>query len=245
MDLALASSFARRLAGPVLAVVFPSECPACGQLILQLGRGPLCEPCWESLPRHHASSCRCGLPLAPGLASCPRCRRGHHVFAAGTSLGPYEGALRVAIHELKFSGRRRAAARLAELLLESPATRALVETSDVLVPVPLHPRRLRERGFNQAELLAHELGRRVARPSAPDALVRRLDTAPQAGLSASARRRNVRAAFAVRSKPKVAGKTVTLVDDVVTTGATALACGRELLAAGAREVRLLSVARVA
>jgi predicted amidophosphoribosyltransferase len=74
--------------------------------------------------------------------------------------------------------------------------------------------------------------------------VRRLDTAPQAGLSAAARRRNVREAFAVRRKASVAGKTVTLVDDVVTTGATALACGRELVAAGAREVRLLSVARV-
>jgi ComF family protein len=244
MDLALASSVARRLAGPVLAVVFPSECPACGQLLVQLGRGPLCEPCWHSLPRHHAIACRCGLPLAPGLASCPRCRRGHQVFAAGCSLGPYAGALRVAIHELKFSGRRRAAARLAELLLESPATRELVATSEVLVAVPLHPRRLRERGFNQAALLAHELARRVGRPSFADALVRRLDTAPQAGLSASARRRNVRAAFAVRRKPSVAGKTVTLVDDVVTTGATALACGRELLAAGAREVRLLSVARV-
>ena len=74
--------------------------------------------------------------------------------------------------------------------------------------------------------------------------MRRLDTAPQAGLSAAARRRNVREAFAVRRKATVAGKTVTLVDDVVTTGATALGCGRELVAAGAREVRLLSMARV-
>jgi ComF family protein len=244
MDLSLASSVARRLAGPVLAVVFPSECPACGQLIVQLGRGPLCEPCWSSLPRHQALTCRCGLPLAPGLSSCPRCRRGRQVFAAGCSLGPYEGALRVAIHELKFSGRRRAAARLAELLLESPATLELVATSDVLVAVPLHPRRLRERGYNQAALLAQELARRAGVACCPDALVRRLDTAPQAGLSAAARRRNVREAFAVRSKAKVAGKTVTLVDDVVTTGATALGCGRELVAAGAREVRLLSTARV-
>jgi ComF family protein len=244
MEETLAISVVRRLAGPVLAVVFPSECPACGQLLFQLGRGPLCEPCWQSLPRHVAIPCRCGLPLAPGLAACPRCRRGQQVFAAGCSLGPYEGSLRVAIHELKFSGRRRAAARLAELLLETEAARLLVATSDVLVPVPLHPRRLRERGFNQAALVAQELGRRGGRPCCPDALVRRLDTAPQAGLSAAARRRNVREAFAVRRKASVAGKTVTLVDDVVTTGATALACGRELVAAGAREVRLLSLARV-
>jgi ComF family protein len=244
MDLAIAVSVARRLVDPVLAVVFPTACPACGELVSQVGRGPLCEPCWRSLPRHRVIPCRCGLPLAPGLAACPRCRRGHQVFAAGCSLGPYEGSLRVVIHELKFSGRRRAAARLAELLLEAQEVRGLVASSDVLVAVPLHPRRLRERGFNQAALLAQELARRTNRACCPDALVRRLDTAPQAGLTAAARRRNVRAAFAVRSKAKVAGRTVTLVDDVVTTGATALACGRELVAAGAREVRLLSVARV-
>jgi ComF family protein len=244
MDLAKASLVARRLVDPVIAVVFPSPCPACGQLLAQLGRGPLCEPCWRSLPRHREPACRCGLPLAAGLSACPRCRRGRQVFSAAGSLGPYEGALRVAIHELKFQGRRRAAARLAELLLEGEAVRRLVATSDVLVAVPLHPRRLRERGFNQAALLARELARRSERTCCPDALVRRLDTTPQAGLTAAARRRNVRGAFAVRHKAKVAGRTVTLVDDVVTTGATALACGRELRAAGAREVRLLSVARV-
>ena len=244
MDLALASSIARRLAAPVLAVVFPSECAACGQLLLQIGAGPLCEPCWRALPRHSGVACRCGLPVQAGLSACPRCRRGRQVFAAGCSLGPYEGSLKTVIHALKFAGRRRAAGRLAEALLEAEARRLLVATSDVLVAVPLHPRRLRERGFNQAALLALELARRTSRSVCPDALVRRLDTAPQAGLTAAARRRNVRDAFAVRRKAVVAGRTVTLVDDVVTTGATALACGRELLAAGAREVRLLSVARV-
>ncbi len=245
MSLAIAASVTRRLVDPLLAVVFPSACPACGQLLIQLGRGPLCEPCWQALPRHSQVPCRCGLPLLPGIAACPRCRRGRQVFAAGSSRGPYEGTLRVAVHALKFSGRRRAAARLAELMLESEAVARLVATSDVLVAVPLHPRRLRERGFNQAALLAQELAARADRPCCPDALVRRLDTAPQAGLTAAERRRNVRTAFAVRRKASIHGRTVTLVDDVVTTGATALACGRELLAAGAREVRLVSVARVA
>jgi ComF family protein len=244
MDLALASSIARRLASPLLSVVFPSECRACGELLLQIGGGPLCEPCWRALPRHTGASCRCGLPIAAGLSACPRCRRGRQVFAAGCSLGPYEGSLRTVIHELKFAGRRRAAGRLAVALLEQEGPQRMVAGSDLLVAVPLHPRRLRERGFNQAALLAAELARRTQRSFCPDALVRRLDTVPQAGLSAAARRRNVRQAFAVRRKAAVAGRTVTLVDDVVTTGATALACGRELLSAGAREVRLLCVARV-
>jgi ComF family protein len=151
----------------------------------------------------------------------------------------------VAVHQLKYAGRRRVAARLAELLLEEPAVGALVATSDVLVPVPLHPRRLRERGFNQSALLAAEVARRARRPCCPDALVRRLDTPPQAGLTAAARRRNVRDAFAVRRRASIAGRTVTLVDDVLTTGATALECARRLRDAGASEVRLLTVARVA
>ena len=188
------------------------------------------------------------LPLRPAdrsrLSACGRCRRGRQPFAAGASLGPYEGALRIVLHELKYAGRRRAAERLAEVLLEEPAVRALVSTSDVLVPVPLHPRRLRERGFNQSALLAGELARRAGTSACPDALVRRQDTAPQAGLTAAARRRNVREAFAVRRRASLAGRTVTLVDDVLTTGATALACARRIEAAGAREVRLLTVARV-
>jgi ComF family protein len=241
----LASTTLERLFDPVLAVVFPSDCPACGRLLAHPGRGPLCEPCWAGLPRHRSVVCGCGLPLPPGLGTCGRCRRGRQPFASGASLGPYEGTLRVVLHQLKYAGRRRAAARLAEALLEAPAVRALVETSDVLVPVPLHPRRLRERGFNQSALLAVEVGRRTGRPVCPDALVRRVDTVPQTGLTAAARRRNVKDAFAVRRRASVAGKTVILVDDVVTTGATVLACARRLAEAGTGEVRLLTVARVA
>jgi ComF family protein len=244
LSLATASEAARRLVAPVLAVVFPSACPACGRLLTHPGRGPLCEPCWQGLPRHRAGVCRCGLPLPPGLSLCGRCRRGRQPFSAGASLGPYEGSLRVVLHSLKYSGRRRAAKRLALALLEDAAVDGLVRGSDVLVPVPLYPRRLRERGFNQSALLAGELGRRCGRPACADALVRRRDTRPQAGLTAAARRKNVRDAFAVRRRASVAGRVVTLVDDVVTTGATAMACARVLTAAGAKEVRLLSVARV-
>jgi ComF family protein len=244
LNLSAATATVRRFVDPVLAVVFPSACPACARLLTHPRRGPLCEPCWASLPRHHALACGCGLPIAPGLSACGRCRRGRQPFASGASLGPYEGTLRVVLHELKYAGRRRAAGRLAEALLEEPAVRALVATSDVLVPVPLHPRRLRERGFNQSALLAGELARRAGTTACPDALVRRQDTVPQAGLTAAARRRNVREAFAVRRRASLAGRVVTLVDDVLTTGATALACARRIEEAGAREVRLLTVARV-
>jgi len=240
----LAATASRLILDPVLAVVFPSRCPACAAVLESPRRGPLCEACWAGLPRHRGSCCRCGVPLLPGGTACGRCRRGLSPFSAGASLGPYEGALRVAVHELKYRSRRRVAGRMSEAMLGDPSVRAVLAGASVLVPVPLHPRRKRKRGFNQSELLAEELARRAGLGIAAGALVRRTDTPPQTGLSAAARRANVSGAFAVRRRPQVSGRAVVLVDDVLTTGATASACARALLAAGAREVRLLTVARV-
>jgi ComF family protein len=241
---ALATAGARLL-DPVLALVFPSRCPGCGAPPERPTRGPLCAACWERLPRHRGRVCLCGRPLlAGGAGPCGRCRRGLTSFESGASLGPYEGTLRTLLHDLKYRGRRRLAARLAEALLREAAVRRVLTEDAVLAPVPLHPRKRRERGFNQAELLARELAARSGAEVCAGALVRRVDTPAQAGLSAAARRRNVARAFAVRQRARVAGRTVVLVDDVLTTGATALACARALAGAGARAVRVLTVARV-
>src|SRR6266700_1216997 len=124
-NLASATDTARRLVEPVLAVVFPSRCPACSRALAHPTRGPLCEACWEALPRHHGRLCGCGLPLPPDLALCGRCRRGRQTFAAGVSLGPYEGGLRTVIHELKYRGKRRVAVRLADALLAERGVREL------------------------------------------------------------------------------------------------------------------------
>jgi ComF family protein len=244
MSLSLAAATAR-FVDPVLAVVFPSSCPACGVSLAHPTRGPLCDGCWEAMPRHQGSLCRCGLPLPSGLVACGRCRRGLQPFAVGASLGPYEGSLKAAIHEFKYRSRRRVAGRLAEELLTSDSVGEVLRGGEVLVPVPLHPRRHVQRGFNQAELLALEISRRTGIAAAPAALVRRKDTRPQAGLTAAGRRLNVAGAFAVRRRTQIAGRAVVLVDDVLTTGATAQACARALMDGGAAEVRLLAAARVA
>ena len=158
----------------MLAVVFPSACPACGRLLARPGRGPLCEPCWASLPRHRAVACRCGLPLAPGLSACGRCRRGRQPFAAGASLGPYEGSLRVVLHELKYAGRRRVAGRLAEALLEEPAVRAARGDERRARAGAAPPAAAARAGLQpvRAPRRTRSPGAR-GRPRCPDALVRR------------------------------------------------------------------------
>ena len=231
------------LVEPLLSALFPERCPACRQFVDLPSRGPLCSGCWAGLPRHTGALCACGAPRG-AAGACGRCRRGGPGWSRGFSLGPYEGSLRAVVLELKYRSRQRVADRLAELLAHEAGGARLLEPGVVLVPVPLHPRRLRERGFNQSALLGAALGRRLGLDCEPLALVRRRETPPQAGLSAAARRRNVAGAFAVRRPARVAGRVVALVDDVVTTGATARACAAALRAAGAREVRLVSVARV-
>jgi ComF family protein len=240
------AAVARSIVDPLLAILFPSFCVVCRSVLGELSRGPLCPGCFATLPRHRDALCACGVPLTAGVpAPCGRCRRHLTNFDGGASLGPYEGTLRTVLHALKYARRRRLAARLADALLASTAIRALLEADVRLVAVPLHPRRLRERGFNQSELIARALGRRTGLPVLARALARRRDTPSQAGLSAAERRRNVAGAFEARRPACVEGQTVVLVDDVLTTGATVRACAAALRRAGAARVRVLTVARVA
>ena len=242
----LATLTERLIVEPLVAAVFPARCPLCAARLPSPLRGPLCAQCLADLPRHPPTVCLCGQPLfGTQTGRCGRCRRGLNPFERGASLGPYEGLLRAAIHELKFRGRRRVAAQLTRRLWALPSTHALLEPEVVLVPVPLHPRRRLERGFNQSALVAQELGRLAGRRCCAEALVRRRATPAQTGLSASARRTNVAQAFAVRRRGVIAGRTVVLVDDVYTTGATALACARALREAGASAVQLVTLARTA
>jgi len=152
------------------------------------------------------------------------------------AIGPYEGTLRAIVHALKYDGRPTIARHLAARMRASGAD--VLDGADLVVAVPLHRSRERARGFNQAR----ELGRHLGLPIA-EALVRTRRTASQADLPAARRHANVRGAFAWRPQGAVKGRTVVLVDDVSTTGATLNACARALLDAGAADVRALTAAR--
>jgi ComF family protein len=204
-------------------------------------QGPLCAACWASLPRHPDGTCGCGAVLHQG-AGCPRCRRSNPI-ARGASLGPYAGLLRRLVHAFKYEDRHRLGEALASRLLAEPRVRHVLEGPLVLVPVPLHPRRERARGYNQCLRLAEALARQGHLPLLGTALVRLRDTAAQAGLTAAARRANVEGAFAVPRRCDLRGRVCVLVEDVVTTGATVRACAAALRRAGAAEVRLVAIAR--
>ncbi len=211
---------------------------------------PVCGGCIASVEplsaEYFCSSCRTAFqnrfPLDED-GRCPLCRLGVRGFDAVYSFGSYEGVLRELIHIYKYGKVQTMARPLADFL-----ARALPrdESYDLVTPVPLYWHRLWRRGFNQAALLARDIGRRCGIPFA--ATLRRVrSTAAQAGLSNTDRRRNVAAAFACRRTlrgPALRGKRILLIDDVMTTGSTAAACARVLKQAGAARVALLTVARV-
>jgi ComF family protein len=231
-----------------LDLVYPAVCPLCDAVLGPGRRDPLCGACWSAIVRIGPPWCTvCGLPFwtldAAVLAGSPRCApcaAAPPRFDYARTAGVYTGALRDALHELKF-GRRRALARpLGDLLAEQCAA-AVPPEADALVPVPLAPAREAERGFNQARLLADRLGVAVRRPVRAGWLRRVKATDPQTDLTAAQRVDNVRGAF--RAGAAVAGRHVVVVDDVVTTGATVSDCARALRAAGAQAVGVVAVAR--
>ena len=186
---------------------------------------------------------RCGLPIPSPLVLCPACAARPPAYDAASALGLYlvDGEklnpLARAVRALKFHGERAVAATLARAL----AHLAAVPRDALVVPVPLHVARLRERGYNQAALLARAFARTAALPFACRLLVRQRPTPSQARLDAASRRANLAGAFAATEA--CPDRTIVLVDDVLTTGATADACARTLRAAGAARVVVLTVGR--
>jgi len=178
---------------------------------------------------------RCGHGLGP-YASCPVCAKGAPPFQATVRVGVYHGPLGSLVKRVKYRGVRYPVPLLAELLLGRLRESGAAEKIDVATAVPLHWWRYYRRGFNQAAVLGRELRRRGLEAPLERLLSRVRDTPPQVGLSRTERQENVRGAFRVVRPGAVEGRRVLLLDDVMTTGATAGACARELLGAGAREV---------
>jgi ComF family protein len=244
-------------------VLFPASCALCGGSLLRLTRAPLCDSCCVHICPQTGSLCACcgedlgianfSIPAEPPDALCKPCRLAPPAFVKAVAYGGYHGKLRALIHLLKYDGMQSISRRLGALLadsLEVYAVSADVPRQMLVVAVPMHSAKQRQRGFNHAELLAQAAIREMRSRHPGWAL--RLDThllhrmrvtVSQAGLTTHQRRENLRGAFFVPAPARVARKHVLLIDDIYTTGATVRACSRVLIRAGAASVRVATVAR--
>jgi ComF family protein len=255
-------SWASGVAAGLFATLFPSDCRLCGSPLINITRLPVCEDCLTAMRPIAGGRCSiCGerlmSPFAfsaqphssePSEILCGLCRRLEPPYVKATAYGSYEAGLRELIHLLKYNQVRPAANVLGRMLAEAiEDLQPLFSEGEILVvPVPLHSRKLRQRGFNQTELIA-----RAALKLKSDSrfrlsagvMERRRETKSQIGLSRHQRRENIRGAFVVARADEVKEREILIVDDVFTTGTTVSECARILRRAGASKVYVATVAR--
>ena len=222
--------------GIALDFIFPKQCVGCGR------EGTfLCSTCRKTISRIMPPLCpKCGRPQPSGVL-CPDCVKWHASIDGIRSPFKFDGVIRQAVHQLKYRNLRALSPLLATFLYEHITKHPL--PADVIVPVPIHPKRLRERGYNQSRLLAGDLSKLTGLPLTEDCLTRRRYTEPQARTAnRDERQNNVSDAFICRDN-KLKDKAVLLIDDVSTSGTTLDACAGELKAMGAASVWGLVVAR--
>jgi len=236
-----------KLARACQDLCFPPACLACGARLPD-SVGPLfCSACAVHVRLLNEPLCRCcgrPFPWAAGEShTCGPCLKKPWQFTAARAVLYYSEPVAQAVHAFKYRGNTTGLAPFRQLKDRLRHLDSLAD-ADLIVPVPLHVHRLRERGFNQALLLARALFPAQRRRITPFLLTRTRLTVSQTGLSGGDRRRNLKNAFAVVAPEQVAGQRILLVDDIFTTGSTANECARTLRRAGALEVRVLTLARV-
>lgn len=216
-------------------MLYPCRCPLCEGIVEN--RGELCDSC-AYLPNYIVSPfcLKCGKQLEiEELDVCTDCKRNNHAFERGVAAFCYTGEIKKSIYRFKYHNRREYASFYANSLYRLRGHIIRSWEPDVLVPVPLHAKRKRKRGYNQAELIASELGKLMEIKVDFDILARKVNTKPQKELNDKERINNLKSAFQV-TKNSVQYKHIVLIDDIYTTGATLNACSRELRDAGAEAV---------
>lgn len=236
----------------LMKLLFPGCCPICGevqeQLLVELfsddGAARICPECEKKLVRVSPPFCmRCGKPLTEGVVRseyCGDCTKKSHTFVQGRAVFVYQGAVIGSMHRLKYGNRRDFAATFAREAYEMHGDWIRRIAPQALVPIPLHAKRRRERGYNQAELLAEALSKLAGIPVEKKMLLRRVNTRPQKQLTAGERKNNLKNAFQM-SKKSVQLEKVLLIDDIYTTGSTVDAAARALMAAGIKKVYVLCI----
>lgn len=233
----------------LLAALFPEvpPCPGCRRP-RGFDEAGLCHKCLSRVPRAVSPVCRrCGRPLRGVAAECPeshcrQCVSGRRFFLVARAPTVYAGPMKDYVHRFKYGGERDLGQALGVLMGRFLERERALWPIDAIIPVPLHRDRLEERGFNQADVLARTVAEWVGRPNWPDALQRVRVSPSQTRLSVGARHDNVKGVFRAPRPAALAGRRLLVVDDVLTSGATADEASRVLLQAGAAEVRVLCLA---
>ncbi len=226
----------------ILDFLIPPVCGICDEPVMETAT--LCAKCFAALTFIREPRCTvCGRPFEYdilGERTCSKCLMKRPIYAKARSALAYDDASKKLILPFKNGDRLDLAPLLVKLM--SNAAPNLLTEADVLVPIPLHRLRLLKRKYNQSAVLAMKLAKKFEKKCLPSALVRVRATPSQGHLSPAERKKNVRGAFKVRAPEKIKGKKILLIDDVLTTGATANECAKVLLKVGAKEVSLLTLA---
>jgi len=235
----------RALIERCLQFLLPPQCHCC-EKFLEEGQQGICPDCLSKIRWIEPPLCTlCGVPFLSSEVEnhpCGACLTRGKYFTMARAVGYYEGPLREAIHRWKYEEKSYLTLFFGEKLAEGFCRYWDPQSFDLIIPVPLHSKRLRERGFNQALLLVKELSRRTQIPYSKRLLQKRILTPPQVNLSGGEREKGVRGSFHIQRDEEIEGKSILLVDDVYTTGATVNECSKVLLKAGAERVDVLTIA---
>ncbi|MBM4339733.1 MAG: ComF family protein [Deltaproteobacteria bacterium] len=229
----------------LLQFLLPPQCYCCDKF-LEEGQKGICPDCLSKIRWIEAPLCTlCGVPFLSRETKdhfCGACLTQKKYFTMARAVGYYEGPFREAIHRWKYEEKSYLTSFFGEKLTEGFHRYWQSGSLDLLIPVPLYSKRLRERGFNQALLLVQELSRRTRIPYSKRLLRKGIPTIPQVNLNGKERERGVRGSFHIQREEEIKGKSILLVDDVYTTGATVNECSKVLLKAGAERVDVLTLA---
>lgn len=238
---------AKGLLPSLFDLILPQVCPVCDARITDPEFSIICPACHKGIRTVTPPYCPCcGLPYpsdASGGHLCAACIKGRRYFTLHRTCAIYDGTIKEAIHRFKYNGIRPLVHPFVDLMINVFKEMVVQFPVDLLVPVPLHKRRLRERGFNQALLLARELSKRSGILYDARTLIKVNDTAVQINLKKKERKKNLIGAFAITDRLAIEGRMVLLVDDVYTTGATLDECARTLRKGGAKGVAAITIAR--
>ena len=219
----------------ILNLFFPPTCGFCGEII-ESSWG-ICKPCMDRIPLIPGRACRlCGKKLEAEESVCRECKRGKRYFTQVVSACEYDGVIRDKMIDYKFNGKKYLFWAFSDIIMWRLKSLPDPLIFDMILSVPMYRHKERMRGYNQSDLIARNLSKRLGIPYIPDAVVKVKDTKPQSELNQKERRENVKGVFRVLKNELLTGKRVLLIDDVLTTGTTVNECSRVLAQAGAREI---------